>query len=168
MAQKIRPRPCSSDMLPQSMASSRAVATTVMDIQHQRPSPASSNSTSQHSIHVKKARLPLYRMDKQCKGDNLLHQSRSLERLVGATFFHGFKTSCRDVDSYFLPEFRDEKSLRLEVYLATTCSRRVELGRADAVGIPAPDLRLLSSYLTDSCHSLGILAPENAKGNAHV
>ena len=74
--------------------------------------------------------------------------------MVYAPLFHGFEALGRDIHRHFAVEFRDEKGLFLEIYLAAASTGRREFSRTGAVRIPASDAGTLTSYYTVSCHTL--------------
>jgi hypothetical protein len=85
----------------------------------------------------------------------LFNETRQLEGLVRSALFHGLETLGRNGDSDLFAELGDEKSLVLEVDLAAALARRVEFGRARAVGIPASNAGSLACYVANSCHMSG-------------
>ncbi len=87
-----------------------------------------------------------------------LDEPRFLERQECAALLHGFESFGGDANCHLLTELGNEKSFRLEIYLAAAFARRVEFGGTDAVGIPTANLRALTRYVTRSCHSSGMLA----------
>lgn len=84
-----------------------------------------------------------------------LDKSGLLERQKRSTLLHRLESFCRYTDSDLLAEFRNEKGLGLEIYLAAALARRVEFGRTDAVGVPTADLGFLSCYVACACHVAG-------------
>jgi len=72
---------------------------------------------------------------------------------VGATLFHGLKALGGDIDGDLLADLRHKKRLLLDVDLAAALAGRIELGRADTVRIPTPDLALLPRYVACACIS---------------
>ncbi len=67
----------------------------------------------------------------------MLDETGFLERQKRSALLHRLESFCRYADSDLLAEFRNEKSLGLEIHLAAALARRVEFGRTDAVGVPA-------------------------------
>lgn len=81
-----------------------------------------------------------------------LDEASLLEGGIGAALLHRLERLGRDGEGDLLAQFGDEEGLLLEVYLAAALAGRVELGSADAVGVPASDQRFLTCDDADSCH----------------
>ncbi len=69
----------------------------------------------------------------------MLNQARGLQSQMRAPFLHCLQALCGNHNRHSLAEFGNEKHLLLQIYLAAALARRVELSRADAIGIPAAD-----------------------------
>ena len=86
-----------------------------------------------------------------------LHETSGLERLVRASFLHRLQAFGRDRDGYLFAELGNEKRFLLEIHLAATTARRVELRRSCAIRIPTADLGLLTCDIANSGHIRAIL-----------
>jgi hypothetical protein len=95
----------------------------------------------------------------------LRDETSLLEGNVGATLLHRLEALSRDVDSNLMAQFRDIERLLLDIDETATLAGRVELGCADAIGIPAADLALFTRYDAFTCHIATIIRDFSKKAN---
>lgn len=65
----------------------------------------------------------------------LLYEPCLFEGDEGSSLLHRLEALCRDANGDLFVELRDEEGLGLEVYLAASLARRVELGSTNTVGV---------------------------------
>ena len=88
---------------------------------------------------------------------NLGDETSLFEGEVGSALFHRFEALGRYIDGDLFSDLRHKKRLLLDVDLAAALAGRVELGRADAVRIPASNLGFAACYVAYACHICEII-----------